>query len=80
MTKMNEKCVKELMLLLLFAVIYASLASNCEFWVEDDFYPFVIESEEVREEYCGLYEQKNISKNELVDVIRKWATKYGFLL
>ncbi|VIO92386.1 recombinant antigen R1, identical [Brugia malayi] len=79
MIKMNEKYVKELILLLLFAMIYTSLESNCEFWIEDDFHPFVPKSEEAREEYCGFFKEMNLSRNELMDTIRKWASKYGVL-
>lgn len=78
MKKMSGNCAKELLLLVLFVVAYPSFGSNCDGWREEDFPSFVPESTKAQEEFCGIIERTmELSKNQLEEVIRKWAAKYN---
>ncbi|EFO14299.2 hypothetical protein LOAG_14223 [Loa loa] len=77
---MKNNLTKELVLFTLYATISPTFGLNCEAWTEDDYPPFIPEAEEAREEYCGLVDNPELSRNELNDMIKKWGAKYGVLV
>ncbi|EFO12280.2 hypothetical protein LOAG_16253, partial [Loa loa] len=77
---MKNNLTKELVLFTLYATISPKFGLDCEGWAEDDYPPFIPDSEEAREEYCGLVGNPQLSKKQLSDMVRKWGTKYGVLV
>uniref|UniRef100_A0A2K6WDP0 SXP/RAL-2 family protein Ani s 5-like cation-binding domain-containing protein n=1 Tax=Onchocerca volvulus TaxID=6282 RepID=A0A2K6WDP0_ONCVO len=81
MIKINGNYAKALMLLILFfTTAYPLLISKCgNVWTDDHFPPFIPKSEEARVEYCNLFNHVELSRNQLNDMLKKWAERFEIL-
>uniref|UniRef100_A0A0R3RNS8 Uncharacterized protein n=1 Tax=Elaeophora elaphi TaxID=1147741 RepID=A0A0R3RNS8_9BILA len=81
--KMNGDCARELLLLMLlvfFAMILSSSLESKKNLLGRDSPPFIPESEEASEEYCGIFKQEELSRDELDSAFRKYVSKHGVLV